>query len=885
MSSRWADSTTTHSRSFDLFLGVLLVWVGAVALGGLLAPAAGAVTLPDHRVYELVTRYEKEGHEHDLNGVQAGYGYTSRDGNAIEWQAIGGCCGATSAAQITYESYRTPSGWQAKSVMPEPTGSEGGGLLTLFLGGEVAQDEFWTPDMQRMIFAVPKAHEPGVEHLNDQRDLYLREPNDEFTLESKGPLWTGEEEEGATFDGATPDANYIVFSSSEPLTLDAVGLQPRNPDQQYLYLRDVATGTTTLIDVDNSGALLGVEGASLGNAGNVNGVLQPANTYGSNTNAISTDGSKVFFQAPPFSEGRTPVETTTPQLYMRDLANSTTTALDAPNPKGWAAFEGATEDGSLVYFTSNEGLDGAPAVPELYAYNTTGAAIGAVPSMSSVPISLGNAGVAPNPPGPVVGISAIANDGSRVWFVADDVLAANHNAAGAEAVAGQPNLYMYDERSGATTYVATVGLGDINTCEPNCGEGSRTGLVGEPDLARRAFPTPDGSALVFESASDLTGEDDIVQTKLTAPVAAGEHTIQVESTADMNAKQAIMIGTGAAAEREEIQSVDSPTEITVTEFDERSDYGIVGEFAAGEPVERPDVEDYRFLATGSLICFSCAGAGVVPDGMGTLGITGGGTYGPAGQNVPMNEDASQIFFESANALLPEAEPARPGHEVESWNVYEWENGHLYLISDGTQSGSILDGTTPSGEDVFFSTRSQLTPNENGDWINVYDARVNGGFPEPPPETAPCIGAACRAPSPPSPSFEVPGSSAGVGEEEAGKAAGSFTVAPLTAAQREGLARTGRVKLKVTTTVPGTLTATLRARVKGKSEQVARATAKVAKAGSTELDLRLSGSARDQLAARRSLALRLHVGFSASDKAATVRLTLHASSAKGKVKHG
>ena len=882
-----ADLTTTHPRRRGLALGALLVWAAAalVLLGGPLAHPAGAVTLPDHRVYELVTRYEKEGHEADLNGVQAGYGYTSRDGNAIEWQAVGGCCGATSAAQVTYQSYRTPNGWQTKSLMPEPTGSEGGGLVTLFEGGEEALDQFWTPDMQRMIFSVPKVFPAGVAHPNDQNDLYLREPDDEFSLVSKGPLSTGEELDGATFDGATPDANYIVFSSSEPLTANATGLQPRGPDDEYLYLRDLATGTTTLLDVDDSGALLGVHGASLGNAGLINGVLQPVNTYGSNTDAISTDGSKVFFQTPAGSGNQLREETTEPQLYMRDLANSTTTPLDAPDPKGWAAFEGASEDGSLVYFTSNEGLDGAPAVPELYVFNTTGAAIGAVPSMSSIPISLGNPGVAPEPVGAVDGITAIANDGSRAWFVADDVLADNPDAAGAEAVAGEPNLYMFDPRSGVTTYVATVGRDDVSECEPNCGEGSPNGLIGEPDLSRRAFPTPDGSALVFESSADLTGEDDTLGTKLTAPVFPGEHTIQVESTAGMGAKDFIVVGSGAAAEREQIQAVDGPTELTVTEVDENFAYGFVGEFAAGESVERLDVQDYRFLTDGSLICLSCAGPGVTPTGSATLGLTGGGTYGPAGQNVPMNEDASEVFFESGSALTPEAQPVRIGHEAESLNVYEWEEGHLYLISDGTAAGSILDGTTPSGEDVFFSTRSQLTADENGDWVNVYDARVNGGFPGPPAETAPCVGQACRGPVAPTPALETPASSFGATEAGIGKNGGGFAVGSLAAAQRELLARTGRVKLKVTATGPGTVTATVRSTVGGKSVQVARATAKVDKAGAAELDLVLSPAARKQLAARGSLALQLRVGFSGSDETKTARLTLHVPNEKGKAKHG
>lgn len=864
---------------------VVLILAGSSAAAGVLAGPAGAATLPDHRVYELVTRFEKEGHEADLNGVQAGYGYTSRDGNSLEWRAVGGCCGATSAAQETYRSYRTADGWQTESLMPAPNGGEEGGLASLFGGGGAPEPEFWTPDMQRVIFAVPKTYAGGVVHPNDQDDLYLREPDEEFTLVSKGPLSTGEELRGSIFDGATPDGNYVVFSSSEPLTSDATGLRSGDTEWQYLYVRDLLTGTTTLVDVDDTGALLGVEGASLGNAGYLNGGLLPADNYGTSTNAISADGSKVFFQTPLTSAPPVRLDAGESHLYIRDLADSTTTALDEPSSSGWARYEGASEDGSLVFFTSNEGLDGAPAIPELYVFNTTGASIGRVPSMSSVPISLGEEGVAPATAGAVEGITAIADDGSRVYFVAGDILAANRNPAGAEAVEGKPNLYLYEEASGATTYVATLGAQDVSTCEPDCAGGRATQLIGEPDISRRAFPTPDGSTLVFESTADLTGENDALQTRLTAPVSAGEHTIHVESTEGLEPSQWILIGSGGEAEREKIKSIDGPTELTVAEFDEEFAYGIVGEFAVGVPVSRPEPQAYRFGADGSLICLSCAGGGEPAAGYGTLGITSGGTYAPAGQNVPMNEDATQIFFESSVPLVPEAQPARAGHEAESSNVYEWEDGQVHLISDGTTAGSILDGTTPSGENVFFSTRSQLTSGSNGDWINVYDARVGGGFPESGTETAPCSGQACRGATAGTRLSEVPASSLGATEEVAGNGRGSFKVQRLTATQRRRLARTGRLSLGVTATSRGTLTAKLWSTIDGKDTAVARASARLAKAGKAELRLLLDRPARKELVARGSLALRLDVTFSAGDKRVSTRLTLRAPGAGRKARHG
>lgn len=928
-------------------LGWLVAAAALLVLGGALAGPASALTLPDNRAYELVMRYEVDGHEVDLNGVLGGYGYASRDGNAVDWQAIGGCCGATSAAQETYQSYRRENGWQTKSLTL-PSNGEATGIAGLF--GEAAMPVFWTPDLQQTIFRNPKTYPAGSIHPNGQNDLILRGPNGELTWVSQGPAGSGEEEHGAVFDGATPDADRVVFSSPEQLTADATGLEPFGTDEQYLYLRDVSAGTTTLVDVDEAGTLIGVHGASLGDAGYIFGGLVPANNWGTSTNAISKDGSKLFFEAPlPETTGGS-LDTGRSHLYMRNLSAGTTSALDEPESEGWARYEGASEDGSLVFFTSNEGLGGTPAVPELYAFNTTGAAIGPVPSMSAISISLGNDGIQPsttlttealpgeetiavasttgfgeghrvtiegesltvkevlgptevvlaqalaNPHpigasvaqqvGEVLGMSAIANNGARAYFVSDVVLSQNHNSTGSAAVEGEPNLYTYDVRSGVTTYVATLGRFDVNQCEPNCAGGRAFLLVGEPDLSRRAFPTPDGSALVFESTTDLTGDDESLNTRLTAPVLPGEYTLQVESTAGMAPKQFILIGSGADAEREQIEKIDSPTELTVTEYDENFNFGVVGEFAAGEPVARPDVEVYRYLAGGALTCLSCAGAGTVPVGSAFVGLPAGGTYGPPGQSVAMSEDASRVFFMSANPLVPGAQPARPGHEGESMNVYEWEGGQVSLISDGSTSGSIFDGTTPSGNDAFISTRSQLTSGETGNWINVYDARVNGGFPEPPGEPAPCIGQACRGPGGATPFLEVPASSLGALEEGAGATdEGTFEVAPVSASQRQRLAHTGRLTLKVTATSPGTLEASISTTIEGQDVRVAHATAALAGPGAAKLELLISKAARQRLARQKSLALRLEVTFSGSESAATANLKLHANKVPGTGKHG
>ncbi len=173
-------------------------------------------------------------------------------------------------------------------------------------------------------------------------------------------------------------------------------------------------------------------------------------------------------------------------------------------------------------------------------------------------------------------------------------------------------------------------------------------------------------------------------------------------------------------------------------------------------------------ASGTLSCASCN-----PNGQRPLGPSNLSLLLPGPNSPPFRQPANlspagdgRLFFESRDALSPQ-----DTNGVQ--DVYEWEpegvgsceraGGCVSLISSGRSANdSMFLDSTPSGDDAFFITREQLLPADKDEQLDLYDARVGGGFPE--STAAPCGGEACKAPllappfqpSPASAAFSGPG---------------------------------------------------------------------------------------------------------------------------------
>ena len=70
---------------------------------------------------------------------------------------------------------------------------------------------------------------------------------------------------------------------------------------------------------------------------------------------------------------------------------------------------------------------------------------------------------------------------------------------------------------------------------------------------------------------------------------------------------------------------------------------------------------------------------------------------------------------------------------------------------------MLLGTDQSGENVFIVTEAQLVAQDKDNQMDVYDVRVDGGYPAPDPLPLQCEGDACHNPTNP-PNDPTPSSS-------------------------------------------------------------------------------------------------------------------------------
>ncbi len=496
--------------------------------------------------------------------------------------------------------------------------------------------------------------------------------------------------------------------------------------------RSVRNSTPELVGVDNERHLISQCGTSLGfPREGVFTYWQARESY----NAISGDGSHVFFTAAgatrgPEGNGCTDAGTgrgpSADELYARidglETVSISEPALGVPgrpctglcredenqengHTRSAGVFQGASEGGSKVFFLTSQPLVNADEdeTPDLYV-----AEVGGESGHSEVTRLVQVSHDAnPGEAAEVQGVTRVAGDGSRVYFVARGVLTKEANPVGAISLPGADNLYVYDTNTGRTAFI-----GDL------CSDAETSGLVSD-SLCPRGLnaKTPEEKGL--NDLQNWQAKD--------------------ERPADVNSCKPDLCEVGrflVFASYAHLTPDDTSGVAQIFEYD-----------AENATLVRVSVGQAGFSDDGNMSAESPR----------IIFPSYTDNQNPAPQLTTVSADGAFVVFQSNEALTSQA--------AEGYgNVYEYHDGEVSLISDGQDrssgftggSSTSLLGMDESGTDIFFTTADQLVPQDGDTQVDVYDARIDGGFgPIAAPPT--CDADGCQGALAPAPAAPVVGS--------------------------------------------------------------------------------------------------------------------------------
>ena len=445
-----------------------------VAILGAAAPAAHAA-LPDGRAYEMVSPPNKLG----TDAVFSLASFGSDDGNRYIWTTATPVADSVNGAQNQYEATRTASGWTSHAV---------GLPLDAYRPLTVvnAFTEFACDGCSSVVGSVLESADPR--DADDDRllingvDVYVSDGPGHYSFLSGGSIG-GAAHANANYGGRSSDGRHLTFSLNEAIEPEASGV---DPGAAIAY--DHVGGQTVIVGRNDDGSVMtggSVIGSGLTNAA----ATAQIGARGGQLHAVSADGSRIFFESPD------PAMTRNPHLYLRQ-DGAHTVEVSAPQCSGAGCdtgaveeFEGASTDGSRVFFTSFDRLvdDDTNSSLDLYEYD--------VASHALIRISGGDDGT--GDPDLALGAIGFSDDGSRAYFVAQGVLTSAPNPHGDTAQPGEANIYAYERDAahpaGHTSFVATTP--DSTSISSGSGlESQRTSRV-----------TPDGKHLIFADGNDLLG--------------------------------------------------------------------------------------------------------------------------------------------------------------------------------------------------------------------------------------------------------------------------------------------------------------------------------------------------------------------------------------------
>ena len=683
-----------------LSLGVsIVVWVVCCFV------AVPAFALGEGRVYEMVSPVFKGGYGALLQAV-------APDGERVAFSSLGVFEGVPRPEiGSTYLATREAgSGWSTTPLQPpfrEASVSDFSStfeyaLMNLTIGfnevgnpfeGEFAVHRVGAPDTAESWAAFPVIMRPA-----------------EALFEGHPSFLIGFEK------SASNDLCHIVVEGGD--------LLPESPFAALYRIYDLARGcggeqpSLRLIPVRNK------DGVAHGEPEEINekcGVQLGfgATSKGARLNAMSGDGSEIFFTADA-GGGK---ECNDPQLFLRVGGERTVEVsrpVDPASPFGGcgegggvgevpgevpcpgaamrapAAFEGASEDGTRAFFTASHTPQQAPLVPgdtdasnDLYMASI-GCPAGEPSCQAADRRVLGLVDASPSEvagePAEVAGVVSMAGDGSRVYFVAHGVLTSVANEEGDVALKGADNLYVYDASTNAVAFIAGL-----------CSGPESSGSV-EDVRCPSSVPGDESDALLWEGQGEAQSTQD------------GEY---------------LVFSTFARLIERGTQT-DANNSKDVYRYD-----------AASGKLDRVSLGEGGYEANGN----GEGAASIEPYGVVSLGAEISAERRMATR--ALSEDGSEVVFSSVRALSPDA--TNHQKDIYIWRAQPGESeGKVSLISSGSSlTNDVSPVITADGLNVFFTTSAGLVPADTESDLDVYDARVEGGFPEQPEESAQCSSDACQ----------------------------------------------------------------------------------------------------------------------------------------------
>jgi hypothetical protein len=637
---------------------------------------ATSAHLPDCRAFEQVSPVDKGGFAAvPPTGAPA---QTAPSGQTIAYlgyNAFPDALGNT-ALFAAHVSTRTADGWNTAEWTPQVPKAE---VLRIY-----KVDYAFSEDLSQGILQVPLISlAPGAAPYAS--NLFRRGSDGRYSLVNTAPPLVSvqtlcEPEELAScyeyidvtsYAGSSTDFSHVIFESSAQFKAEA-------PPYPTPSLYESSEGQVRLVGVLPDGKA--AQGSTAGAGSSVfysDGSLTRDQRI---EHAISTDGSRVVFQATADGGSPNPAQNGQTEVYDRvearetiELSTSEIGATPENNTPAPAKFWTASDDGSRVFFTTaaeltTQAKTGVENGEDLYEYDfnkPVGERLTDL-SLDVNPVDAASGAM-------VQGVVGASNDGSYVYFVAKGQLVAG------KGVDGQPNLYMVHD-AGAPIFIATLSGAAACNLAGRTSSDACDWTANPAEL--EAYVVPNGKYLGFMSIMKLP----------------------------------------TAANPEGYNNIDRATHEPDSE---------VYEYSAPTQAEQAANE------FGKLVCASCDPTGAQPIGSALIGgviqVGQGGEFPYNAVGTPFHRVRA---INEAGTRLVYAAPGPMGHPFSQAYEYEQDGegscvegrGCHYLLSNpGSADASQILGMGPDGNDIFLVAAAPLAATDVDNLRDVYDARVGGGF--------------------------------------------------------------------------------------------------------------------------------------------------------------